>query len=70
MAVLFARAGRVSRGNADITPLTFCEIEAFARIEGGVDRMDMQTLRDMSVAFVDWLHHGKDVFALPPWDGD
>lgn len=69
MAVLFMRSGKVGPSGMGIAPLSYLEIEAFGRIEPGVAQDDMRLLREMSVAFVDWLHMGKDVFCEPPWDG-
>ena len=70
MAGLFAKSGRFTRGSMDISPLSYQELEAFARIEVGVSVDDIRLLREMSVGFVEWLSYGKDVFCNPPWDGD
>lgn len=67
---LFAKSGRFLRGGMDISPLTYTELEAFARVEVGVSVDDIRLLRAMSVGFVEWLSYGKDVFCEPPWDGD
>jgi len=68
MAALFHKSGRFTRG-MDIAPLSHAEIEAFSRIEVGVTVADMRLLRGMSVAFVDWITMGKDVFCEAPWAG-
>ena len=68
VADLFVKSGRYMRGGSEIAPLTYQEIEAFARVEIGIGVDDMRLIRAMSVAFVDWLAFGRDVFCAPPWD--
>lgn len=66
---LFIEAGRVSSNGMGMSPLSFIELEAFARLES-LDLEDVRSLRAMSAAYVDGYTQGANALAVPPWDGE
>lgn len=69
MIDLFEKTGVADHGGMNTAPISYLELEAFARIEGNVTPDELKTLRAMSVGYVTGVRLGRDVFAEAPWDG-
>lgn len=67
MLEAFAASGMVSALSFDLAPLSWPEIDAFARHDG-LTPDEAATLRKMSEAYVAGVRHGEDLFAIAPWD--
>ena len=69
-ATIYAEAltdlGVVQSNGMGIGALPYAEIAAGAPWADGTDR---KLIRDMSKAYLAGTQHGKDAFAIPPWDG-
>lgn len=65
----YMRDAFIALGMARDGVLPWAEIDAFARLTGGIsDAWEAHTLRLMSAAYLDGLQLGEDPLAIPPME--
>lgn len=67
MLEAFVASGMVSVLSFDVAPLSWPEVEAFARLDG-LNHDEAALLRRMSEAYVSGLRLGEDALAIAPWE--
>ncbi len=66
----FNDSGRMSVGGFGPSPLTWLEIDAFARRTGAIaEPWEARCLRVMSASYLEGLDLGKNPLGIPPWEG-
>ncbi|QDP60559.1 MAG: hypothetical protein Unbinned338contig1000_52 [Prokaryotic dsDNA virus sp.] len=68
MLPLWRELGRAHSTGFGPATMPHAEIEAFG-VREGLTAKERRLLRSMSDAYINGLALGRDVFAIPPWDG-